>query len=58
LVTINQLVDIAGVSLKRRYEPDAPRGVNGRNSDNTRIKQSLNWELSVRLRDGLQKTYQ
>ena len=62
LVTINQLVDIvediAGVKLKRRYKLDAPKGVNGRNSDNTRIKQSLNWEPSIRLRDGLQKTYQ
>src|ERR1700676_1204428 len=52
LVTINQLVDIvediAGVRLKRRYKLDAPRGVNGRNSDNTRIKQSLNWEPSIR----------
>jgi nucleoside-diphosphate-sugar epimerase len=62
LVTINQLVDIveniAGVKLKRHYKLDAPKGVNGRNSDNTRIKQYLNWEPSVRLRDGLEKTYQ
>ncbi len=39
LVTINQLVDIvediAGIKLKRRYKLDAPKGVNGRNSDNT-----------------------
>jgi len=62
LVTINQLVDIvediAGVRLKRLYKLDAPRGVNGRNSDNTRIKQFLNWEPSIRLRDGLAKTYE
>ena len=62
LVTINQLVDIAeeiaGVQLKRRYKLDAPRGVNGRNSDNTKIKQFLNWEPSIRLRQGLEKTYQ
>jgi nucleoside-diphosphate-sugar epimerase len=62
LVTINQLVDIvediAGVRLKRRYKLDAPRGVNGRNSDNTRIKQFLNWEPSIRLHDGLAKTYE
>src|SRR5690606_6266665 len=41
LVTINQLVDIveqiAGVQLKRRYNLSAPKGVNGRNSDNTLI---------------------
>jgi nucleoside-diphosphate-sugar epimerase len=61
LVTINQLVDIAeeigGVKLERRYKLDAPKGVNGRNSDNTRIKQYLGWEPSVKLRDGLAKTY-
>ena len=61
LVTINQLVDIveeiAGVKLKRRYKLDAPKGVNGRNSDNTKIKQYLNWEPSIRLRDGMATTY-
>ena len=45
LVTINQLVDIveeiAGVQLKRRYNLDAPKGVRGRNSDNTRILERL-----------------
>jgi GDP-D-mannose 3',5'-epimerase len=62
LVTINQLVDIveeiAGVHLKRRYKLDAPRGVNGRNSDNTKILHHLGWEPSTRLRDGLEKTYE
>jgi GDP-D-mannose 3', 5'-epimerase len=62
LVTINQLVDIvediAGVRLKRRYKLDAPKGVNGRNSDNTRIKHCFGWEPSIRLREGLEKTYQ
>jgi len=61
LVTINQLVDIvediAGVGLERRYKLNAPKGVNGRNSDNTKIKQYLGWEPSIRLRDGLEKTY-
>jgi nucleoside-diphosphate-sugar epimerase len=61
LVSINQLADIvegiAGVKLKRNYNLDAPKGVNGRNSDNTRIKQLLGWEPSTRLRDGLEKTY-
>jgi GDP-D-mannose 3', 5'-epimerase len=60
-VSINQLVDIvegiAGIKLRRRYKLDAPKGVNGRNSDNTRIKQLLGWAPSVRLRDGLEKTY-
>jgi nucleoside-diphosphate-sugar epimerase len=61
LVSINQLVDIiegiAGVKLKRKYNLGAPKGVNGRNSDNTRIKQLMGWEPSTRLRDGLEKTY-
>ncbi len=60
-VTINQLVDIvediAGITLKRRYNLDAPKGVNGRNSDNTLIRKMLNWEPSISLRDGLEKTY-
>lgn len=61
LVTINGLVDlvedIAGVKLKRKYKLDAPKGVNGRNSDNTLIKKYLNWEPSIRLREGMEKTY-
>lgn len=62
LVTINQLVDIveeiAGVKLERKYKLDAPKGVNGRNSDNTKILQYLGWEPSVRLKDGMRKTYE
>jgi nucleoside-diphosphate-sugar epimerase len=61
LVTINQLVDIvegiAGVRLTRNYNLDAPKGVRGRNSDNTRILERLNWEPSTPLADGLDKTY-
>ncbi len=61
LVTINQLVDIveeiAGLKLKWRYNLSAPKGVNGRNSDNTLIKKLFNWEPSTRLRDGLEQTY-
>jgi nucleoside-diphosphate-sugar epimerase len=60
-VTINQLVDlaeeIAGIRLKRNYDLSAPKGVNGRNSDNTLIKKYLNWEPNVSLRSGLEKTY-
>ena len=61
LVTINQLVDIAqeiaGIRLRRSYKLDAPKGVNGRNSDNTHIKRTLGWEPSIRLRDGMERTY-
>ena len=61
LVTINQLVDIteqiAGIRVKRNYNLAAPKGVNGRNSDNTLIKRHLGWEPSTRLRDGMERTY-
>jgi nucleoside-diphosphate-sugar epimerase len=61
LVTVNQLVDIvediAGIRLERRYQLDAPKGVNGRNSDNTKIREYLGWEPSIRLRDGIERTY-
>jgi nucleoside-diphosphate-sugar epimerase len=60
-VTINQLVDLAEefaeVKLKRRYDVNAPNGVNGRNSDNTLIRKYLDWEPSTSLRSGLEKTY-
>jgi GDP-D-mannose 3',5'-epimerase len=60
-VTINQLVDIAegiaGIKLKRNYDLSAPKGVNGRNSDNTLIKKYLNWEPNTSLRNGLEATY-
>jgi nucleoside-diphosphate-sugar epimerase len=61
LVTINDLVSkverIAGVKLKRQYELDAPRGVAGRNSDNTFIKSALDWEPNTPLDEGLAHTF-
>jgi GDP-D-mannose 3', 5'-epimerase len=61
LVSINQLVDIveeiAGIKLERKYNLSAPKGVNGRNSDNTLIEQVLSWQPSVLLRDGMELTY-
>ncbi len=61
LVSINGLVDIvediAGITLDRNYNLSAPKGVNGRNSDNTLILEYLGWEPSTRLRDGMEKTY-
>ncbi len=61
LVSINQLVDIveeiAGVRLKRTYNLRAPKGVNGRNSDNTRIQKIMGWQPSISLRQGMEKTY-
>jgi len=61
LVSINGLVSeiehIAGVKLERKYDLDAPQGVAGRNSDNTFIKQVLDWEPDMPLSAGLEKTY-
>jgi nucleoside-diphosphate-sugar epimerase len=61
LVSINQLVsiveEIASIELERHYQPDAPIGVAGRNSDNTKVRACLDWEPSIPLRDGLEKTY-
>ena len=60
LVTINQLVDIAesivGIKLERHYKLDAPKGVNGRNSDNTLIAERYGWAPNIKLADGLKKT--
>jgi nucleoside-diphosphate-sugar epimerase len=61
LVSVNDLVSkvekIAGVKLQRNYDLTAPRGVAGRNSDNTFIQKVLNWEPSTPLADGLAATY-
>ena len=61
LVSINDLVSkvekIAGVKLKREYDLSAPRGVAGRNSDNTFIKKVLGWEPDTTLDAGLKETY-
>ncbi len=61
LVSVNELVSIveaiAGLKLKREYDVNAPRGVAGRNSDNTMIQRILHWEPRTPLRKGMAKTY-
>lgn len=61
LVTINELVDIvariAGKTVRRRHDLSKPQGVRGRNSDNTRLREVLNWEPQSTLEDGLRETY-
>ncbi len=61
LVTIDGLVsiveEIAGITLDRHYDTTKPKGVNGRNSDNTKIQELLGWAPSTRLRDGMERTY-
>jgi len=61
MVSINSMVEIiesiAGVKLTRNYNLKAPKGVRGRNSDNTRIQNLLNWQPSISLSTGLSETY-
>ncbi len=60
LVTINQLADmiaeIAGIRIVKKNVP-GPQGVRGRNSDNTRLRQVLEWEPEISLEEGLAHTY-
>jgi nucleoside-diphosphate-sugar epimerase len=60
LVTINQLADmvaqIAGIAITKKHVP-GPQGVRGRNSDNTRLRQVLQWEPEIALEEGLYRTY-
>ena len=61
MVTINQLADIiseiAGFEINKKHI-DGPMGVRGRNSDNTKLREVLDWEPSVSLEEGLAETYQ
>ena len=62
LVTINELVDmvasIAGKQIRKRHNLSGPQGVRGRNSDNTRLREVLRWEPSIRLEQGLAVTFE
>ena len=61
LVSINDLVtyveEIGGIKLNRKYKLDAPKGVAGRNSDNTLLNHVLGWEPTIQLEEGLKITY-
>lgn len=61
MISINELVDIvasiAGKKIGKRYDLTKPQGVRGRNSDNTRLREVMNWEPSISLEDGLNITY-
>src|SRR5215510_5450271 len=48
---------IAGKKIRKRYDVTKPQGVRGRNSDNTRLREVLNWEPSISLEEGLARTY-
>ena len=61
MISINELVDmvaaIADKTITKNYNLAAPQGVRGRNSDNTRLRQILNWEPRITLEEGLRRTY-
>lgn len=60
MININDLVKIivkiAKIGIKIKHIK-GPQGVRGRNSDNSLLKKTLNWEPSVTLEKGLTKTY-
>jgi len=60
LISINELADmiadIAQVQIVKKHVP-GPQGVRGRNSDNTRLSQVLNWVPEISLEEGLARTY-
>jgi nucleoside-diphosphate-sugar epimerase len=61
MVSINQMVgileNIAGIELEREYNLSAPKGVRGRNSENSKIRKLLGWEPTITLELGLLQTY-
>lgn len=61
LVTIDQLVDmvaeVAGKRVVKRHDTSRPQGVRGRNSDNSRLREILDWEPRIMLKDGIVPTY-
>jgi nucleoside-diphosphate-sugar epimerase len=52
----NMVIEISNKNLTIE-NIDGPIGVMGRNSDNSLIREKLNWSPSQSLRDGIQKTY-
>ena len=60
MVSINELADmisvIAGVTITKKHV-DGPQGVRGRNSDNSKLREVLNWEPANSLEEGLKRTY-
>lgn len=60
MVSINELADmvatIAGYEIDKKHI-DGPQGVRGRNSDNTKLREVLDWEPEVSLEEGLAVTY-
>lgn len=60
MISINELARmVIAISNKNLSIKNiaGPQGVRGRNSDNTLIKENLSWEPTMKLRDGIEKTY-
>lgn len=61
MVSINRFVDmiaeVAGKNLDKDHDLSKPQGVRGRNSDNSRLRDLLQWEPEIDLRDGISETY-
>lgn len=61
MISINELVDmvanISGKKIGKRHDLSKPQGVRGRNSDNTRLREVLQWEPRISLEEGLDRTY-
>jgi nucleoside-diphosphate-sugar epimerase len=62
MISINELVDmvadISGKKIEKRYDQSKPQGVQGRNSDNSRLSNVLKWEPQISLEEGLRRTYE
>ena len=60
-VSINQMSsiieNIAGIKLEKNYQLDKPKGVRGRSSNNSLIREKINWDSNTTLSDGLKLTY-
>jgi GDP-D-mannose 3',5'-epimerase len=61
MIAVNELVDIvaaiANKKIAKAHDLSRPQGVRGRNSDNTLLRQILQWEPSISLEEGLARTY-
>ena len=60
MVTINQLVDIAAEVAEKKVSKnhiDGPLGVRGRNSNNDLIREKLDWDYEMALKEGIRYTY-
>ena len=57
-VSINEMIDIiseiADYKVKKNYQLDKPKGVRGRSSDNSLIREKINWDTAFSLKSGFE----